>query len=118
MDPRLTDTYRQIAIRLGMFQPPIDLGKYIKGPSPDLELHGEKADIRDQLKAYGVAAARTTLEGVTLIPNDWMDLLSSLRTARTLDGEPAFAEGRSPERPAHWALDLSMAQTIGKGFRE
>src|SRR5215471_4714863 len=118
MDPKMTDTYRQITTRLGMFRPPIDLGKYIEGPNPDLRLYGEKSLIRDQLKAYGVAAANTTLDGITLIPSDWMGLLTTLRTARTLDGEQAFPEGKSPERPAHWALDLSMVQTIGKGFRE
>jgi hypothetical protein len=123
MDPKHSDTYRQITTRLGMFRPGIDLGKYIKGPDPNLRLNGEKPFIRNQLKQYGVAAANTTLDGITLIPNtrkpnDWMGLLTDLRIARTLAGEQAFAEGKSPSAPAHWALDGSMAQTIGKGFRE
>jgi hypothetical protein len=42
----------------------------------------------------------------------------ALRVTKTLDGKDAFAEGRSPEKPANWALDASMAHTIGKGFRE
>jgi hypothetical protein len=119
MDPKVSDTYRKIAVRLKMFRPQIDLDKCIAfGPKPDLRLYGEKAGIRDQLKAYGVAAANTTLDGVTFVPNDWLDLLSTLRIALTLDGKQAFAEGKSPEKPAHWALDASMAATIGKGFRE
>jgi hypothetical protein len=118
MDPKTSDTYRQITNRLRMFRPQIDLGKYIKGPNPDLRLYGEKPHIRDQLQKYGVAAATTTLDGITLIPNDWMDLLTTLRTAQTLDGQKAFAEGKSPLNPAHWALDLSMAATVGMGFRE
>jgi len=118
MNPKLSDTYRQITTRLGMFRPQIDLDKYIKGPDPDLRLYDEKSHIRDQLKAYGVAAANTTLDGITFIPNNWTGLLTTLRIAKTLDGEQAFVEGKSPERPAHWALDLSMGATIGKGFRE
>jgi len=118
MDPRVSTVYRQIAIRLGMFRPQIDLNNYIKGPDPDVRLYGEKAGIRDQLQAYGVAAANTTLDGITLLPKDWTGLLTTLRKARTLDGEQAFAEGKSPESSGHWALDMSMAQTIGKGFRE
>jgi hypothetical protein len=119
MDPTMTETFRKIATRLTMFRPQLDLTKYIKlGPHPSLRLHGEKAPIRDQLKKYGVAAARTTLDGVTFVPSDWEDLLVTLRKMLTLDGQQAFAEGKSPEKPAHWALDASMGATIGKGFRE
>jgi hypothetical protein len=119
MDPTTTDTFRKIATRLTMFRPQIDLTKYINpGPHPNLRLYSEKAPIREQLKNYGVAAANTTLDGVTFIPNDWEDLLITLRKALTLDGQEAFAEGKSPEKPPHWALDASMGATIGKGFRE
>jgi hypothetical protein len=81
-------------------------------------LYGEKPYIREQLKKYGVAAATNTLDGVTFLAKDWEGLITALRIAKTADGFDAFAEGRSPEKPAHWALDLSMAATIGKGFRE
>ena len=119
MDPTLSDTFRTIATRLTMFRPQLDLTKHIKkGPHPKLQLDGEKAAIREQLKKYGVAAANTTLDEVTFVPNDWEDLLITLRKTLTLDGQQAFAEGRSPEKPPHWALDASMGATIGKGFRE
>jgi hypothetical protein len=117
-DPTTTDTYRKIASRLAMFRPKIDLTKYFAGPNPNVRLHGEKPYIRDQLKKHGVAAATNTLDGVTFLAKDWEDLIDTLRVAKTADGFDAFAEGRSPEKPGHWALDLSMAATIGKGFRE
>jgi hypothetical protein len=117
-DPTTTDTYRKIASRLTMFRPQIDLTKYFAGPNPDVRLYGEKPYIRDQLKKYGAAAATNTLDGFTFLAKDWEKLIDALRVAKTADGFDAFAEGRSPEKPAHWALDLSMAATIGNGFRE
>nr|WP_233285847.1 hypothetical protein [Bradyrhizobium brasilense] len=101
-----------------MLRPQIDLSKYFAGPNPNVRLYDEKAYIRRQLEKYGVAAATTTLDGVTFLPKDWEDLIKTLRIAKTSDGFDAFAEGKSPEKPSHWALDLSMAATIGKGFRE
>ncbi len=117
-NPTTTDTYRKIAARLTMLRPQIDLSKYFAGPNPNVRLYDEKAYIRRQLEKYGVAAATSTLDGVTFLPKDWEDLVKVLRIAKTSDGFDAFAEGKSPEKPAHWALDLSMAATIGKGFRE
>ncbi|MGY3590387.1 hypothetical protein ACVIGB_010031 [Bradyrhizobium sp. USDA 4341] len=117
-NPTTTDTYRKIAARLTMLRPQLDLSKYFAGPNPDVRLYDEKACIRRQLEKYGVAAATSTLDGVTFLPKDWEDLVKVLRIAKTSDGFDAFAEGKSPEKPAHWALDLSMAATIGKGFRE
>ena len=116
--PTTTDTYRKIATRLTMFRPQIDLTQYFAGPNPNVRLYGEKAYIREQLKKYGVAAASNTLDGVTFLPKNWEGLIDALRIAKTADGFEVFAEGRSPEKPAHWALDASMAATIGKGFRE
>jgi len=101
-----------------MFRPQIDLTKYFAGPNPDVRLYGEKPYIRDQLKKYGAAAATNTLDGFTFLAKDWEKLIDALRVAKTADGFDAFAEGRSPEKPAHWALDMSMAATIGNGFRE
>ncbi len=117
-DPTTTDTYRKIAARLTMLRPQIDLSKYFAGPNPNVRLYDEKAYIRRQLEKYGVAAATSTLDGVTFLPKDWEDLIKVLRIAKTSDGFDAFAEGKSPEKPSHWALDLSMAATIGTGFRE
>jgi len=116
--PMMTDTYRKIAARLSMFRPQIDLTKHFAGPNPNVRLYDEKPYIREQLEKYGIAAATNTLDGITFLPKDWEDLICKLRFAKTADGLDAFAEGRSPEKPAHWALDLSMAATIGKGFRE
>ena len=119
MDPVKSATFRTIATRLTMFRPQLDLAKQIKlGPQPNLKLQAEKAPIREQMKKYGVAAANTTLDGVTFVPNDWEDLLITLRKMETLDGLQAFAEAKRPEKPPHWALDASMGATIGKGFRE
>ena len=112
----LSDTYRKIATRLTMFRPQIDLTKYFAGPNPDVRLYDEKPYIRDQLKKYGVAAATNTLDGITFLAKDWESLITTLRIAKTADGFDAFAEGNSPEKPAHWALDLSMAATIGRVF--
>ncbi|MEY9229743.1 hypothetical protein ABIF68_009016 [Bradyrhizobium japonicum] len=117
-DPTTTDTYRKIAARLTMLRPQIDLKNYFAGPNPDVRLYDEKPYIRHQLEKYGVAAATTTLDGVTFLPKDWEELIKKLRIAKTTDGFDAFAEGQSPEKASHWALDLSMAATIGKGFRE
>jgi len=94
------------------------LKNYFAGPNPDVRLYDEKPYIRHQLEKYGVAAATTTLDGVTFLPKDWEELIKKLRIAKTTDGFDAFAEGQSPEKASHWALDLSMAATIGKGFRE
>jgi len=60
------------------------------------------------------------LHGITFVPSksNWYDIVIALRVTRTLEGKEAFAEGRSPENPSNWALDASMAHTIGKGFRE
>jgi hypothetical protein len=116
--PTTTDTYRKIATRLTMFRPQIDLTKYCAGPNPNVRLYDEKSYIREQLKKHGVAAATNTLDGVTFLPKNWEGLIDALRIAKTADGFDVFAEGRSPEKPAHWALDASMAATIGKGFRE
>jgi hypothetical protein len=119
VDPLVTDTYRQIARRLTMVRPQIDLKNYFAGPTANERLYkDEKPYIKQQLKDYGVAAATNTLDGVTFFPKDWDKLIIALRIAKTAEGFDAFAEGQSPERPAHWALDLSMAKTIGKGFRE
>ena len=80
MEPMKSDTFRTIANRLTMFRPQLDLAKYIKyGPQPNLKLQAEKAPIREQMKKYGVAAANTTLDGVTFVPNDWEDLIITLR---------------------------------------
>jgi hypothetical protein len=117
-NPTTTDTYRKIAARLTMLRPQIDLSKYFAGPNPNVRLYDEKAYIRRELEKYGVAAATSTLDGVTFLPKDWEDLIKVLRVAKTSDGFDAFAEGKSPEKPSHWALDLSMAATIGTGFRE
>ena len=96
-DPKLTDVYRKISTRLCNFRPPIRLDKHIK---------------------TGLQVGSTTLGGITFVPTNWYDLMIAIRIAKTLDGEKAFAEGKSPEKPSHWALDLSMGATIGKGFRE
>jgi hypothetical protein len=96
-DPKSSDVYRQIANRLQNFRPAIQL---------------------DHLIQSGLQAGPTTLDGITFVPKKWDDIVTTLRIAKTLDGETAFAEGKSPEKPAHWALDASMAATIGKGFRE
>jgi len=117
-NPIITDTYRKIAARLTMFRPQIDLTKYFAGPKPDVRLYDEKAYIRHQLEKYGVAAATNTLDGITFLPKNSEDLITKLRIAKTSDGLDAFIEGASPEKPSHWAVDLSMAATIGKGFRE
>lgn len=117
INPTTTDTYRKIAARLAMFRPRIDLADYFAGPDPDVRLFDEKPYIRHQLQTYGVAAATTTLDGVTFLPKNWEDLVDKLRIARTSDGFDAFAQGRCLEKP-HWALDLSMGQTKGTGFRE
>jgi hypothetical protein len=113
----LSDTYRKIANRLTTFRPQIDLTKYFAGPNPDVRLHDEKPYIREQLMKYGVAAASNTLDGVTFLAKNWEDLVTTLRIAKTADGFDAFVEGKSPEK-TNWAVDLSMAATIGKGFRE
>jgi hypothetical protein len=118
IDPTHSDTYRQIATRLTMLRPQIDLQNYFAGPNPNVRLADEKASIREQLKTYGVAAATNTLDGVTFLPKDWEKLVIALRNAKTAEGFDAFAGGRNQERPAHWALDASMAATIGVGFRE
>jgi hypothetical protein len=118
IDPTTTDTYRKIAARLTMFRPQIDLSKYFAGPSPDALIYDEKPYIRHQLKKYGVAAATNTLDGITFVPRDSEGLIKKLQDARTAEGLEAFAEGGSSEKPAHWALELSMASTRGKGFRE
>ena len=117
-NPIVTNTYRTIAARLTMLRPQIDLSKYFARPNPDVRLYDEKSYIREQLKTYGVAAATNTLDGLTFLPKNWQGLITALRTAKTSDGLDAFIEGASPEKPSHWALDLSMAATIGKGFRE
>ncbi len=117
-NPIVTNTYRTIAARLTMLRPQIDLSKYFAGPNPDVRLYDEKSYIREQLKTYGVAAATNTLDGLTFLPKDWQGLITALRIAKTSDGLDAFIEGASPEKPSHWAVDLSMAATIGKGFRE
>lgn len=96
-DPKSSDVYRKIAIRLGNFRPTIQL---------------------NDKTAKNLSAGPTVLDGLTFVPSDWRDLVTTLRIAKTLDGQPAFAEGKSPEKPSHWALDASMAATIGKGFRE
>lgn len=44
------------------------------------------------------------------------DFLSALRIARTV-GRPVFREGKKLD-DGHWAIDASMAATIGIGFRE
>jgi hypothetical protein len=117
-NPIATNTYRTIAARLTMLRPQIDLTKYFAGPNPDVRLYDEKSYVREQLKTYGIAAATNTLDGITFLPKDWQGLITALRVAKTSDGLDAFIEGTSPEKPAHWAVDLSMAATIGKGFRE
>jgi hypothetical protein len=96
-DPKTSDVYRQISNRLGNFRPAIQLDKYIKS---------------------GLDVGSTTLGGITFVPTKWDDIVTALRIAKTADGEKAFAEGKSPEKPSNWALDMSMANTIGKGFRE
>jgi len=96
-DPIFSTTYLKIVSRLTQFRPPIKLDKYIKS---------------------GPYVGATTLDGITFVPKDWYEILVDLRTTRTLDNEVAFAEGNSAETPRNWALDLSMAATIGKGFRE
>jgi hypothetical protein len=96
-DPKVSDVYRQIAIRLGNFRPNIQIEKYIDS---------------------GLANGPTVLDGITFVPTDWQGFITTLRIAMTLSGEKAFAEGKDPERPGHWALDASMGATIGKGFRE
>jgi hypothetical protein len=96
-NPKSSDVYRKIDIRLGNFRPAIQLDQFIK------------SDLR---------VGPTVLDGITFVPKKWDDLITSLRIAKTLSGETAFAEGKDPERPGHWALDASMAATIGKGFRE
>jgi len=68
----------------------------------------------------GLSAGADVLHGITFVPSKskWCDIMIALRVTKTLDGKDAFAEGRSPEKPANWALDASMGHTIGKGFRE
>jgi hypothetical protein len=97
LDPKSSAVYRQIDIRLANFRPAIRLDHFIK------------SDLR---------AGSTVLDGITFVPKKWDDVITALRIAKTLDGETAFAEGKDPEKPGHWALDASMAATIGKGFRE
>lgn len=116
INPMITDTYLEIAARLTMFRPQIDLTEYFAGPNPDVRLYGETPYIREQLKKYGVAAATNTLEGVTFLPKDWEGLIDKLRIAKTTDGFDAFAYPRW--KKPDWALNLSMAATIGMGFRE
>src|ERR1700750_3203700 len=102
-----------------MFRPQIRLTKYLGKPNPDVRLYDEKPYIRHQLQKYGLAAAATTLDGITFLPNEkWADLIETLRIAKTMDGFDAFAEGKRADKPSHWALDLSMAATAGTGFRE
>ena len=115
-DPKTSDVYRKIANRLeNNFLPAFKVDRYIKS---------------------GLSVGRDTLGGITFVPwpldkrpgavkivepierPDWYDIQVALRVAKTLDGKDAFAEGRSPEKPANWALDASMCATIGKGFRE
>jgi hypothetical protein len=101
-DPKCNDVYKKIAARLrNNFRPAFKLENYI-----------------DETAKNGLSAGKTTLDGITFVPKDWYDILVALRVAKTLDGKDAFAEGKNPEKPAHWALDASMGATIGKGFRE
>ena len=82
IDPTTTDTYRTIAARLTMFRPQIDLAKYLGKPNPDVRLYDEKPYIRHQLQKYGLAAAATTLDGITFLPNEkWADLIETLSHA-------------------------------------
>lgn len=96
-NPRSSDVYLQIANRLENFRPAFKVERYIES---------------------GLSAGANVLDGITFVPSNWYDILIALRVAKTLDGKDAFAEGRSPEKPANWALDASMGATIGKGFRE
>ena len=68
-DPKLSDVYRQIAIRLGNFRPNIQIESYI---------------------ASGLANGPTVLDGITFVPTDWLGLITTLRIAMTLSGEKAF----------------------------
>jgi hypothetical protein len=98
-DPRSSDVYRQITARLENFRPAFKVERYIES---------------------GLSAGADVLHGITFVPSKskWYDIVIALRVTKTLDGKDAFAEGRSPEKPANWALDASMGHTIGKGFRE
>lgn len=96
-NPKSSDVYRQIDIRLANFRPAIQLDSFVKSD---------------------LSVGPTVLDGLTFVPKKWDDIVTALRIAKTLNGETAFAEGKDPEKPGHWALDASMAATIGKGFRE
>jgi len=98
-DPRSSDVYRQITARLENFRPAFKVEGYIES---------------------GLSVGADILHGITFVPSksNWYDIVIALRVTRTLEGKEAFAEGRSPENPSNWALDASMAHTIGKGFRE
>jgi hypothetical protein len=98
-DPKSSDVYRQITARLENFRPAFKVERYIES---------------------GLSTGADVLHGITFVPSKskWFDIVIALRVTKTLDGKDAFAEGRSPEKPANCALDASMAHTIGKGFRE
>src|SRR5690606_10376323 len=70
-----------------------------------------------------------TLDGIDFVVKDRDAWLKALRAARTLEGEPVFAEGSKEDPkhwqrkgikgdPKHWALRLSFGATDGIGFRE
>jgi len=96
--PKLAEIFRQLSIRMAQFRPCIDLASWV----------GSNLKLEDT----------TILDGVSFVATDWQAFMTRLRIAQTADGQKAFAEGRDPEQPAHWALDASMAATIGIGFRE
>ena len=101
-------TFRTIEQRLANLLPAIELRKHI---GTDIRVHD------------------STLDGIDFFVKDRDRLINELRAARTLDGEPVFAEGSKEDvkhwqrkgikgDPKHWALNLSFASTNGIGFRE
>ena len=107
--PKTHATYRTIAKRLKDHK--IDLSGHIKD---------EKT-----LKVY-----ESTLDGIQfvtrkstdpLIPyynkTSRFDIKTALQNATKVYGQKAFRQGKV-ENAAHWALDASMAATVGVGFRE
>ncbi len=99
-NPKLHPTYQTIAKRL-------------KDCRVNVESH-----IESGLKVY-----ESTLDGIQFVakkltdPLLSFDITSALKIAAKPGGEKAFRQG-AVEDARHWALDASMAATIGIGFRE
>jgi hypothetical protein len=100
VDPKIHSTYKTIAGRLKDCK--IDLEKFI----------------RSDLKVF-----KSTLEGISfttfseadkILPND---ILAAFRRSSKYSGLPVFREGKKLD-DKHFPIDVSMANTVGIGFRE